>query len=401
MKFTFSFQFQHYRFSISWTRIMPNGSAINHKGIEYYRKIIDELIANDIEPIVTIFHWDLPHQDLGGLTNPIFVDYYEAYVDVLFNAFGDKVKRWITVNEPYMNCVLSYDLGFFAPAIKSPGVGSYLCVHHLILAHSAAYHLYKRKYFKKFNGQVGLAIETVYYFPSPNVSPEEHRRAMQYRFGWNMNPIFGSGGYPQVMVDELEARSAIEGRAFSRLPKFTDEQKKLVRGSADFLGLNYYSSAYLNIDKTKLHPREQSSWFTDCGCTQSTDPLWKSGISGWLHSVPDGFRLLLNWIKTEYNNPKVIITENGWLDGGELEDDDRIDYFDSHLKVLAKAINEDKCNIVGYTAWSLVDSYEWASGYKFKFGLFSVNYTSARRERIPKKSVGYWKKFLKSRKFLK
>jgi beta-glucosidase/6-phospho-beta-glucosidase/beta-galactosidase len=173
--------------------------------------------------------------------------------------------------------------------------------------------------------------------------------------------------------------------------------EKSILGAADFLGLNYYTSAYLNVDKTDKNPLDGPSWFSDCKCKQSADPQWKKGKNAWMHSVPQGLRSLLNWIKREYKNPKVFITENGWSDDGEINDNDRIDYFKSHLKALSKAIKEDDCNVVGYTAWSLLDCYEWNTGYTVKYGILSVNYTSKRRERREKKSVEFWREFLRRR----
>jgi beta-glucosidase/6-phospho-beta-glucosidase/beta-galactosidase len=241
-------------------------------------------------------------------------------------------------------------------------------------------------------------LESIYFFAKDAlVTPEDQHRAMQYRFGWFANPVFGTGGYPQIMIDEIDARSFLEGRAFSRLPKMTDEEKSLIHGSADFFALNYYTSAYLTIDRSDRNLNDEPSWFTDCACKQSTDPSWKRGKNEWLYSVPDGLRSLLNWIKHEYKNPPLLITENGWCDDGEIEDENRIEYFNSHLLAVAKAINLDKCNVIGYTAWSLIDSFEWNTGYTVKFGLFGVNMTSLKKERIPKKSVGFWQRFLKNR----
>lgn len=378
---------------------MPNGSAVNQLGIKYYEKIIDDLIASNIEPIVTIFHWDLPQflQDLGGLTNPIFVDYFAAYADVLFNAFGHKVKRWITLNEPYTSCIMSYEIGMYAPGIKSAGVGNYLCVHHLLMAHAAAYHLYDRKYRKKIGGEIGIALESVYLFKNDSTSDKEHHRAMQYRFGWFANPIFGTGGYPQVMVDEIDEKSKLEGRPFSRLPAMSNELRNSIHGASDFFGLNYYTSAYLNVNETVGNHRDPPSFFTDCNFKQTADPLWKKGKNAWMYKVPEGLRLLLKWIKREYKNPKIFITENGWSDDGEIEDDNRIEYFKSHLKELAKAINDDECNVVGYTAWSLLDCFEWNTGFTVKYGILSVDNDSEGKERKPKKSAGFWKRFLRER----
>jgi beta-glucosidase/6-phospho-beta-glucosidase/beta-galactosidase len=399
---------------------MTNASAINQAGIDHYHKIIDALIAKNIEPVVTIFHFDLPQwlSDLGGATSPVFVDYFVAYADVVFNAFGSKVrieceiyffnpfhrlrfqvKKWITINEFYNYCLYGYDFVIWAPAIKSPGVGEYLCGHHLLLAHAKAYRLYQQKYFPRFGGQVGVTLEGPYYIPKDSsVTLSDHRRAMQYRYGWYADPIFGvDGGYPKVIIEEIDKASIAEGRPFSRLPKMSEDDKKLIKGSSDFFGMNYYTSAYITINKTAPGPQGDPSWFKDSGIKESLDPNWKRAKTQWLASVPQGLRDLLNWIKDEYNNPPVFITETGWNDDGEIEDDARIDYFNSHLKVVAKAIAEDKCNVIAYTAWSLMHSFEWNSGYSINFGLYNVNFSSPTLERIPKKSVGFFQGIVRDR----
>lgn len=310
------------------------------------------------------------------------------------------MKKWITINEFYNYCVISYGFGKWAPAVKLPGVGDYMCGHNLLIAHAKAYRLYQEKYQRKFGGQVGVTIEGPYYMPKDStVTEADHSRAMTYRYRWFADPIFSvQGGYPQLMVDEIAKRSAIEGRPFSRLPTMTEEQKSLIRGSSDFFGINYYTSAYMVINKTERDPREEPSWFGDSGIKESVDiENWKRAATLWLFSVPDGLRQLLNWIKQEYGNPAVFITETGWSDKGELEDNDRIDYFNSHLKVVAKAIEEDNCNVVAYTAWSLMHSFEWNSGYTTNFGLFNVNLTSPKKERIPKKSVSFLRGVIRDR----
>lgn len=293
--------------------------------------------------------------------------------------------------------MISYGFGKWAPGIKSPGVGDYLCGHNLLIAHAKAYRLYREKYSKKFGGMVGVTLEGPYYFPD-NVTKADHRRAMKFRYGWFADPIFGaSGGYPEIIVEEIAKRSLFEGRPTSRLPSLTDEMKQLIKGSSDFFGINYYTSSYITVNKERLDPRTEPSWFTDSGIQESSDPSWKRAKTLWLFSVPHGLRELLKWIKTEYNNPPVFITETGWSDDGQLDDDDRIEYFNSHLLAVAKAIEEDKCNVIAYTAWSLMHSFEWNSGYTMNFGLYNVNFTSLKKERIPKKSVSYLKEVIRSR----
>ena len=267
-----------------------------------------------------------------------------------------------------------------------------------MLAQASIYHLYKEKYFKQFGGQVGITLESPFYMPKDSsVTPEDQKKAMDYRLGWFANPLFGTGGYPPIMVKEIAERSAIEGRPFSRLPEFTEEQKKSILGSADFFGMNYYTSAKVEIKMVERNVTDEPSWFADSGVKESADPNWKVSNIFWFYSVPDGFRSLFNWIKTEYNNPPVFITENGWTNDGGMEDDDRIEYINSHLLAIAKAIKDDGCNIIGYTAWSLMDSFEWNSGYTIKYGLYYTNLTSAKRERVAKKSVTYLQNIIKTR----
>lgn len=412
-----STKFNHYRFSISWTRILPNGSAVNPRGIDYYSKLIDKLIENKIEPvifksnacseihliftprnslqIVTIFHWDIPRwlQDLGGIANPIFIDHFKIFSDVLFHNFGSRVNKWITMNEPFNFCTIGYGQGGWAPGIRSAGVGEYLCVHHMLLAHAQAYRLYKKKYFHSQKGLIGITLDSRYYYAKDEtVKKDDLHRAQTYRLGWYAQPIFGKeGGYPQIMIDEIDKRSRIEGRNFSRLPKFNDDEIELLKGSADFMGLNYYTSRLLSIEKNEINPQESPAWYKDSNDLISIDQNWKKGGSEWLYSVPEGLRDLLNWIKNEYDNPQVFITENGWSDDGRLEDDGRIEYLRSHMQAVLDALIIDKCNVFGYTAWSFLDSFEWDRGFLEKFGLFSVNFSSPNRRRTAKKSA-YWMK---------
>lgn len=351
--------------------------------------------------MVTLFHWDIPRwlQDLGGLTNPIFVDHFRYFADVLFKNFGSRVKTWITMNEPFNFCTIGYGQATWAPSIRSPGVGEYYCGHFMLLAHAAAYHLYKDKYFNDQRGSIGITLDSrFYYAKNASITTKDLHRAQEYRLGWFAHPLFSrAGGYPKIMVDEIGARSKLEGRPFSRLPHMDENTKALVRGSSDFFGLNYYTSRLLTLEKKEYGPDEPPAWFKDSRGIIDIDPNWTCAKSEWLYSVPQGLRHLLNWIKNEYDNPPVLITENGWSDEGELEDDGRIAYFKSHLTAISKAINNDGCDVIGYTAWSLLDSFEWNRGYLEKFGLFAVNLTSPKKERSAKKSAKFLKKFIKDR----
>lgn len=147
--------------------MLINGTIVNQKGIDYYNKLIDALLAEDIKPMVTIFHWDLPAwlQNLGGFTNPIIVKYFEFYANVLFEHFGDRVKMWITLNEPLLFCLTGYGKGSSGPLVQAQGTGEYLCGHHSLLSHALTYHLYKNKFFKRQKGEIGIVMNFRQYYP--------------------------------------------------------------------------------------------------------------------------------------------------------------------------------------------------------------------------------------------
>lgn len=194
-----------------------------------------------------------------------------------------------------------------------------------------------------------------YYPKDDSVGEDVAQRAMQYDIGWYAHPIFSkTGGYPKVMVEEINTRSKQEGRPWSRLPEMSDKIRKYIRGSADFLGYNYYSSRMVQLNTSAYDPKSEPSYWSDVHTIFTTQPEWKMAKSTWLYSVPQGLHDALVWFKKEYNNPTIIITENGWSDDGELEDCDRIEYLKSHLTSVSKAI-ADGCRVVGYTAWSIVD----------------------------------------------
>jgi beta-glucosidase/6-phospho-beta-glucosidase/beta-galactosidase len=209
-----------------------------------------------------------------------------------------------------------------------------------------------------------------------------------------MNPIFSKqGGYPQVMVDEIGNKSKAEDRPWSRLPSFTEAERESLVGSSDFLAFNYYTSRL--VAPLSVIPSE-TSFDNDVGVEYSVDNSWTKGKSPWLYSVPKGLEDILKWIKEKYNNPTVLITENGTSDEGTIDDVYRIEYLKSHLAAVARAI-EQGCNVIGYTVWSIVDNFEWTKGYTEHFGIFSVDMTSSEKERKPKASAKFMKELIESK----
>lgn len=356
---------QSYRFSVSWNRIFSNGlsNTYNQAGVDHYNKLIDKLIENNITPMLTMYHYDLPDyiEQLGGFTNPIIVDYFMEYADILFEKFGDRIKHWITFNEPFEICINGYGIGLQAPNKNISGFGEYLCSHNLILAHAAAYNLYKEKYKSIQYGEIGITLSGG--FGMQEDGSDSADRYQAFNFGWYMDPLFVNpvNGYPPVMVEQIRINSKQQGLRKSRLPEFTTKQKQLLANACDFLGINYYTARILSPGTQSLtYP---PSFSQDLNLTFTVKPEWKKGKSYWLYSVPKGLTGILNWAHKTYKGPKIYVTENGWSDDGKLNDQDRVEYLQLHLKAVQKAI-EDGVNVQGYFHWSLLDNFEWNQGYR-------------------------------------
>lgn len=198
------------------------------------------------------------------------------------------------------------------------------------------------------------------------------------------------------MIDTISNKSLSEGRSRSRLPKMTKSMKESLIGSADFLALNYYTSRLVAPRSVKT--TDEPSFEDDMGADDFVSETWTRAKSSWLYSVPEGLFDLLNWVKNKYNNPTTIIAENGFSDEGGLVDDGRIEYMKAHLTAVARAI-DGGCNVIGYTAWSIIDNFEWLKGYTEKFGIVAVNMESVNKERTPKKSAFFLKQMI-SDKFI-
>ncbi|KAI7815491.1 glycoside hydrolase [Rhyzopertha dominica] len=389
-----------YRFSISWSRVFPNGLSykVNQAGIDYYNKIIDALIENGIEPMVTLYHWDLPQylQDLGGFVNPQIVTYFTSYARAMFKEFGDRVKIWTTFNEPNQICMQGYGGDGKAPALQKSGILDYQCAHHLILAHASAYHVYQDEFKAEQEGTVGIVLDGG--FPIPETDTEEslaaQDRALQFGVGIWAHPIF-LGDYPDIVKTRIANRSELEGFARSRLPSFTEEQIDYVKGTADYFGLNHYTSDMI-ADAGWQEIGEPSMW-KDQGTNSWKNDSWPVSASPWLVVVPEGFRYLLAWIKEEYDNPEVIITENGYSDTGEINDEERVNYYQLYLSAVLEAIYEDGVNVTAYTAWSLLDNFEWREGYTVRFGIYHVDFDDDNRNRTAKASADYYKNVIATR----
>ncbi|KAK5648909.1 hypothetical protein RI129_003801 [Pyrocoelia pectoralis] len=394
---------QFYRFSVSWTRILPTGfpSKINKAGIRYYNKLINSLLKRGVMPIATIYHWDLPQslQDLGGWANPLIQDWFENYAKVLFENFGDRIKVWITVNEPRQMCSYSYSTGVYAPGIISEGVGVYLCYHNVLRAHARVYHLYNTTYKPLQKGKIGINIETSWFEPATSSAADKSaaERMWQFECGISAHPIFSEkGDYPKLVKYVVAKRSKEEGFPRSRLPRFTPEEISYIKGTSDFFGLNHYATLKVRPKKSLKGVSELNDIGVDVVKEyENRNKTW----SFYFRSVPWGFTKLLINIKYRYQNPDVYIFETGVPDEGTLDDKHRINYFKANLAAVVSSIREDGVKVRAFTVWSLMDSFEWRSGYKYHFGLYSLNFSTPERIRTPKASAHFVRSVTKNRRF--
>ncbi|XP_055604260.1 lactase/phlorizin hydrolase-like [Uranotaenia lowii] len=394
-----------YRFSLAWSRIMPTGisNKINQAGIDYYNKVIDELIKYGIEPMVTLYHWDLPQrlQEMGGFTNREIVDNFREYAKVAFEHFGDRVKWWTTFNEPLQTCLYSYEYDSMAPGYDFQAVPSYLCTHNLLLSHAEAVHLYRTEFQTTQGGIIGITVDSSWAEPRSE-TPEDREASewsMQFHIGWYMHPIFSKlGNYPQVMIDRVDLLSRQQGYSTSRLPRFTAEEIAKLKGSSDFFGINTYTTSlvYKN-DPLNSAGYRVPSFEHDRNTIGYQDPSWPETGSGWFRVYPKGMYHLLTWIRKEYDNPPVYVTENGVSDRGGTKDLNRISYYNDYLNAVLDAMDEGS-NVKGYVAWSLMDNFEWRAGLTERFGLYYVDYSDPGRRRIAKSSAKVFANIIKTRR---
>jgi len=394
-----------YRFSIAWTRILPQGTGeVNEKGVEYYKNLISELKNAGIEPLATLYHWDLPQalQEMGGWQNKSSADWFEEYAQVVFERFGDDVKMFLTFNEPKETSIQGFETGTMAPGMKGKGDLVYIAAHNQIRAHGRAYKLYKEKFADKQKGRVGITLNTDWAEPLEPENPEHKKasdRFMRFNYGWFGNAILKNGKYPDEMRKNIDENSKKQGLKESRLPEFTPEETEMLTGSADFIGLNFYTSQMVFPAEEDI---SKPSYFTDDALETYQNETWYGSGSSWLQVTPWGLRSTLNWITKEYGGGyDIYITENGFSDKqGNVDDMQRIYYYKHYLNQMLRAVKEDEVNLKGYFAWSLMDNFEWAMGYTEKFGLHSVDMNSKDRTRTAKNSARFLAKIATNNGFV-
>jgi len=377
---------KNYRLSIAWPRIFPNGTGIpNREAISFYNRLIDTLLQNEIQPFVTLYHWDLPYAlytPHGGWLDPQIVNAFALYAETCFNAFGDRVKHWITFNEPLTFTNLGYGTGTHAPGRCSnrtvctegnSATEPYIAAHYVLLAHAEAVAIYRKYYQPHQRGIIGITLNIDWAEPLSDSAEDKlaAERHIEFQLAWYADPVF-KGDYPESMKQYVG----------DRLPKFTEAQKNLLKGSHDYFGMNHYTSGYVNSNPSQTG----EGWDQDQKLTVSQVKDGKligpQADSSWLFVVPWGIRKILHWVADRYGKPPIYITENGVSVPGEtkmpleeaLHDQFRIDFYRDYISNVSLAISEG-VDVKGYFAWSFMDNYEWADGYDVRFGMHYVDYT--------------------------
>ncbi|EPS97428.1 hypothetical protein FOMPIDRAFT_48442 [Fomitopsis schrenkii] len=388
-----SYNVKAYRFSVSWSRLIPVGGRddpVNREGVQFYRTLIEELLRSGITPYVTLYHWDLPQglhdRYYGWLNKEEVVKDFVNYAKLCFDSYGDLVKNWysITFNEPWVISCLGYQKGVFAPGHTSNSE-PWIAAHNVILAHAYAVKLYRDEYKPVQGGQIGITLDCHWQVPYDD-SPENveaAKKGIDFKLGRLADPIY-KGYYPDRVKKIIG----------DRLPAFTEDELAVVKGSSDFFGLNTYTSQLVKEGGT-----DETNGYITVGHTRADGTqLGTVAHCTWLQTYPPGFRSLLNYLWETYEKP-IYVTENGFAVKNEhemsleeaLQDTDRVEYFDGYANAMLQAVTEDGVSVKGYFGWSLLDNFEWADGYETRFGVTYVDY--ATQKRYPKNSAHYLNKW--------
>lgn len=371
-----------YRFSLAWTRILPNGklSDINQKGIDFYNQILDYLVEKEIEPMITLWHWDTPQslqEEYGGWQDDRIIHDFKNYARLCFRQFGDRVRYWITLNEPLTVVQMGYANGLHAPGIVEPSSLPYEVGHRMIKAHAAVYKMCHTEFHGC--GQVSISLNSDFVLPEDDSvqNKEAAQRGIIWRMGWFADPIL-LGDYPMEMKE----------RCGPRLPSF--DVKDCVNGTLDFFALNHYTTLVGSNS-----PNNDLNVFQDAQVSYRFPVGGVPSASPWLQSYPAGIAGMLTWIEDRYNisknNKSYVITESGISTYPNVLDDQiRIDY----IREYSKAANETNLNISYYCVWSLLDNFEWSRGYLERFGLIDVDFNDPSRPRKLKKSAIWLKEYI-------
>ncbi|CAI7659075.1 hypothetical protein N7533_006995 [Penicillium manginii] len=400
-----------YRFSLSWSRIIPLGGCndpVNEQGIQFYSNLIDELLQNGITPFVTLFHWDTPlalEDRYGGMLNQAaYTPDFIRYARVCFERFGDRVKHWITYNEPGVYTLAGYAAGVHAPGRSSfrernaegdSSVEPFTVAHTQLVSHGHVSHMYRNEFQARQQGTIGITLHGNWSEPWDEEDPldqEAAERAREFEIAWFADPLYKTGDYPASMRAQLG----------DRLPRFTPEESQLVLGSSEFYGMNSYTTFFMKHRTLPPDINDHKGNVEILDENKQGVPRGEKSDTEWLRAAPGGFRKLLNWIYSRYKIP-IYVTENGTTSPGEvaptaeiLNDTFRIRFFEGYVgNALARAVKEDGVDIRSYFAWTFTDNWEWAAGYGDRFGSTWIDFESQEKKRYPKQSAYYLDKLFR------
>jgi beta-glucosidase len=362
-----------YRFSVSWPRVLPMGTgSVNQPGLDFYGRLVDALLEAGIQPLVNLFHWDLPQalQDRGGFANPEVVGWFSDYAALLASSLGDRVRDWMTFNEPAVFAFLGHADGIHAPGLRHWPTAIRVADNEL-RAHAGAAKAIRAVV---RNAKVGMAIDVNQVRPATD-SERDRVAAAQWssaRDAWFLDPLFGRG-YPALGLDAHRAAGHLDGVDLVDPPA----------GDLDYLGLNYYRR-----DSVAARSDRPFDWdISPAPDSEQTQMDW--------HVAPDGLRDTLLELNQVYAPREIVVTENGAAypdtvdPDGRVRDVDRLDYLARHVAAAGDALSAG-VPLTDYHVWSLLDNYEWSLGYTRRFGVVHVDFDSQRR--TPKDSALWYRR---------
>ncbi len=376
-----SLGFNAYRFSMSWSRVLPNGRGqVNQKGVAFYDRIVDALLARGIEPYVTLYHWDLPQvlEETGGWLNRDTADAFVEYTDLMTNALGDRLKNWATLNEPWCSAFLGHGVGIHAPG-KTDFAASLQAAHHLLLAHGQAMPIIRQNV---PDASAGIVLNPAPVYPASDSSEDlaAAHRADGFQNRWYFDPVFGKG-YPEDLWQAYGKHA----------PKIQDGDLEKIAAPLDYIGINYYSRTVV-----KAAPIQDTPFpWALLGYEHMQLENVPRTFFDW-EVYPQGLTDFLVRLQNEYQPKSILITENGatyqdQLHNSQINDLERTAYFEQHLSASLKAIGQG-AKLHGYFAWSFLDNFEWAEGYEKRFGMTYVDFQT--QKRIVKHSGRWFQAFL-------
>ncbi|KAK1947569.1 Beta-glucosidase 32 [Phytophthora citrophthora] len=380
-----------FRFSISWSRAMTWNNATRHmeanpEGIAFYHSLIDEMIKNNLKPVLTLYHWDLPSALQNELTpkgwlNEDIIDHFLEYSTLIFKEFGQKLDYWTTFNEPSSFITAGYGTGTHAPGFTNSSVNTYIVNHNVMRSHAKAvqqFRTFRDSGVVRSSARIGIVLVAHMLYPLDPSNPKDvaaAERALEFDYGWYLEPMI-SGDYPAIMREVVG----------DRLPKFTAEESALVKGSYDLFMMNHYASKSVTDCDSKTSQTSCDSlslgYARDRGVDDSRAPEGYRNSSrnsagelncAWFTAYPPGYLALMKWVSAHDPSADMLLTENGWCGNEEVDNQDQMWYYQNYMEQVYKAVTEENIKVIGYTAWSYLDNYEWGS-FEPRFGLYYVDF---------------------------